>query len=479
MSTPTRAIEINARPLALIFVLVLLAAACAWSVWLQKNLMDKITSMEADIQYQDTQFERIVAIEAAITEQRDILHTALGHVLPVKMPSDWEERLIALEDEASNPESWPTELEQSEEFVNRFAELISELSPLAEANYFPRLAPLRWAAVAFEAMHRKPGIEEALFNLAEQLRAIADAKPAGMDSNLDQLLRERAEERETQAEEQSIDEMLEQARRYLSNPETGQHDSVAPDATINEIYDTLGLYEDHPERKDEIYDVRAKLGHQILIREAREQVNDLSKRWTNAKKLAVDSAPVYETAANMLMSEVTVARITAVLQGFDTSVYDHLSLEIQGAVDENQNKVRRGYQEWALRQIMDFEGTRKEIEDRPREAYDNEDDEGFCQYLPRLICGNWTEEKNREIQEAMISYLLPIDQALLELPVLNRYQREFNAGWERLEEHRAQTCVAIASAAIKNRTMHNFGAHDPDAESAERSELWEREECEQ
>ena len=435
--------------------------------------------MGADIRYQDTQFERIFAIEAAISEQRDILHTALGHVLPVKMPSDWEEHLIALEDEASNPELWPTELEQSEQFVNRLAELISELSPLAEANYFVRLAPLRWSAVAFEAMHRNPGFEETLFGLAEQLRAIADATPAGMDSNLADRLRLRAEERETQAEELIVDEMLELARQYLSNPETGERDSSALDATIDEIYDTLSPYEDHPERKEEINDVRAKLEFQILMRQAREQANDLSERWTTAKELAVDNAPVYETAANMLMGEVTVARITALLQGLDTSVYDPLSLEIQGAVDEIQDKGRRGYQEWALRQIKDFEDTRKEIEDRPREAYDNEDDEGFCQYLPSLICGNWTEEKNREIQEAMILYLLPIDHALLDLPVLNRYQREFNVGWERLEQQSAQTCVAIASAVITKRTMHNFGAHVPNAESAERSELWEAEECNQ
>ena len=43
----------------------------------------------------------------------------------------------------------------------------------------------------------------------------------------------------------------------------------------------------------------------------------------------------------------------------------------------------------------------------------------------------------------MVAYLLPINGALLDLPVLKRYQREFEDGWKRLDGQEEQTKVAI------------------------------------
>ena len=45
----------------------------------------------------------------------------------------------------------------------------------------------------------------------------------------------------------------------------------------------------------------------------------------------------------------------------------------------------------------------------------------------------WSDDRFREVQEAMVTFLLPIDRTLLDLPILKRYQREFDSGWNRLE----------------------------------------------
>ena len=538
---PTKVIEKNVRSFALLSVLTVLAAACVWSVWFQKSVLDKSASMAAEIQEQSRRFDqfavamdaiideqqmqgariqamepgqgeqsaaaldliideqamqgariqavesaaesqraqigRIADIERAVTEQRDILRAALGHVLPMRMSSAWEERLAALENEASNPESWPADTRQSEEFIGELAELISELSPLAEETYFPRLAPLRWTAIGFEAMYRQPGEDETFFSIAEQLRAISDAKPPGMDSNLDQRLQQQADEHENHAQEQAIDEMLQQARRYLDSSKTEAGDA----SPLYEVYDALGIYADHPARKDEIDSARNELENQILTREAGELAGTLRENWNTVKRLGEENAAAYESAATMLLNEILVARSDAALQGIGTSGYDAFAREVEMAVDAIQDRRRRGYQEWALRQVMDFEVARTMIEDRPRGESESDEDDGlFCRLLSERFCGEWTMEKYREIQEAMVTYLLPVDQALLDLPVLNRYRREFQAGWELLAEQPAQTCVAIASAMVRKRTMHDLaalGAHDANRESVEDNALWETENC--
>ena len=147
----------------------------------QDKQIARITLIESELQNQDTLFEKIVDIESAITEQRGILNAALGHVLPVHMPPQWNEQLEELENQLSEPESWPTDASQAKQFVRAVSALVSELTPLAESTYFTRLAPLRWVAVAFDALYREGDLGETAFNRADQLRAIADAKLEGVD----------------------------------------------------------------------------------------------------------------------------------------------------------------------------------------------------------------------------------------------------------------------------------------------------------
>ena len=508
---PTKAVEIGVRPLALILVLILLAAVFAWSVWSQSSLMDRINSIEAALQNQSNRFDDFVAVEKAIIEQRDILNTALGHVLPVKMSSRWENRLQRLENQLSKQEMWPQNANQSALFLRELSALVSELSPLAEANYFPRLAPVRWAAIAFEAMHQAPKPGEGPSYLADQLHAIVGAKPAGIYSDIGNRLLKRAKEHEKLAEKRLIDELIHQAEQYLDIHESSWHDSSRPDRRIGEVYDSLGLYKDHGERKDKINALRSNLEEQMPIREMRAQATALKNRWTKTNELVANNAPAYETATNMLLREVTIARSTAALQGISTSDYDALVVEIQKVVEGIEGSVRRKYQEWALRKLIEFEnalgdieekGDRKEEEiqsdvssdqrsrDKPKEEAKVTSEEGlrekFKGFLNKgerqiekiaksasdILTNDLTADQYQKIQDAMISYLLPIDRALLEFPVLKRYQREFNNGWKHLNGRDEQTCVAIAASLVKKRTLRDFQHNQPEAVLVEGGGLW-------
>ena len=424
-----RVIGLEARPAVLISVLGLLLIAYAWPIWFQYQQFDRITTMEATIQH-----------------QTEILNAALGYVLPVKMSTEWEGRLEALETTVADSNLWPNDASQTEEFIEKLSNLISELSPLSESSYFPRLSLVRWAAVAFDGLHRTPPPDEPLDNIAEQIRAIADAKPAGVVSDLEQRLRQTATDFANRAEEQLFETTVQQARRYLTSEDTTRQDPLAPDSSVAEVYEVLGIYENDSQRGDEIKGLRKKLQHRMAIREAQSQAVELNDQWAKAKTLATSQPTVYEISANILLRDVTAARAVLALQGIQQPIYDNLEGEIRRAVEEMQDKARREYQGWALTQIVRFQKRHNAISHKASEDA----------RILSIDNGGWSDDRYREVKDAMVSYLLPINGALLDLPVLKRYQREFDEGWDRLEGRKEQTSVAKATALTPKRTFGNF-----------------------
>jgi hypothetical protein len=70
--------------------------------------------------------------------------------------------------------------------------------------------------------------------------------------------------------------------------------------------------------------------------------------------------------------------------------------------------------------------------------------------------GGWVETSYQEVREAMLSYLLPIDLMLLDLPVQERYQKAFQNGWKKLDGRQEQTEVAEQTAVIVKRSLRTF-----------------------
>ena len=496
-----RVIELEARPAVLFSVLGLLLIAYAWPIWFQHQQFDRITTMEATIQQQtvilnaalgnalpvkmspewegrleeleatladpnlspknesqaeefieklsqlNQQFDRITTMEATIQQQTVILNAALGNALPVKMSPEWEGRLEELEATLADPNLSPKNESQAEEFIEKLSQLISELSPLSESSYFPRLSLVRWGAVAFHGLHRTPAPDEPLDNLVEQIRAIADAKPEGIVPDLEQRLRDTADDFANRAEEKLIESTIQQARRYLTSEKITGQDSFVPEASIGEVHEILGIYEIDSQRADEIRDLRTQLQHRIAIHEAQSQAAALNDQWAKAKTLATSQATVYETAANLLLREATAARAVLALQGIQEPIYDNLEGEIRRAVEEMQDKARREYQGWGLTQIVRFQKRHKAISDKASEdakiwSKDN---------------GGWSDDRYSEVKDAMVAYLLPINGALLDLPVLKRYQREFEEGWKRLDgQVRRRQSLAKASALNRKANSLQF-----------------------
>ena len=335
----TRVIDLVARPAVLSSVLGLLLIGHAWQIRLQHQQSDQIT-----------------AIEGTIQKQTEILESALGNVLPVKMSQEWERRFEELEAKVATPEQWPTNAAQAEDLMEKLSGLISDLSPLAESTYFPRISLVRWAAVAFEGLHHVPVTDDPLDIVAEQLRTIADARPEGAASDLEQRLRETANDFVNQAVAQRIEEAIKQARTYLTSDETPGKNPFESMVSIDEVYDTLRSYEDDAHLGEEIRELRNKLQRHIAVREAQSQSAALKNQWDNAKNLTNTQPRVYETVANMLFREVSATGAILALQGIQDPIYGELEVELRTAVETIQQDNRLHYQKWAFRAAQEVPG---------------------------------------------------------------------------------------------------------------------------
>ncbi len=509
----------KARPIAWFLVLILVSAACTWLVWIHKGLSDKLTSLETSIQEQGRRLEpitalvdKVAALESAVLGQRGMLDNALGYGVPVEMSDQWNTQLEMLENRLSEQASWPARAEEAAEFLAAVSTLVSELSPLAEATYFARLARLRWSAVAFDALHREYDPEEVLFDQVEQLRAIADAKPEDVDTVLEEALLQRGEKLLLAAEESAHAALVARANRLLDSPDglqgdpatTPHGDSSSAIDKIQDVYDDLGAYLDHDTHHADAEDLREKLGRRLLEYEVRERAAALRVRWSRATELAGIHDDAYEAAARMLLGEVTGARAMTALSGLQTTAYDGLVAEIQVAVDEVQDGFRRAYQKWALKQLFAFEDRREQIksgdalpsEVEPAQA--EKQGTGSWSDVPGLVRREGGEAFDRAkkavdrakdvifgdrssrqaLQNAMVDYLLPVDHLLLDLPVLKRYQRVYDAAWADLKGHDEQTCVAIAATLVPKRALRDVGDAATGSDVGLFEDLRSHEECE-
>ena len=162
---------------------------------------------------------------------------------------------------------------------------------------------------------------------------------------------------------------------------------------------------------------------------------------------------VYEVATRMLLQQVTSAQAALVLEGIETPVYNELEKELRAAVEtidskfeERQAQAMRYYQRWALEEIGAFETAFEEIKKKA-------DGEGSWW---RQDKGGWFDDYYKEVQDAMIKHLLPINVALLDLPVHERYLQTFQTGWNKLDGREDQTSVAVASATTRKRALRDF-----------------------
>ncbi len=434
----------------------------------------------AHYQQLETLSARLDAFESGLQQQQRTLHgqssalkKILDNVSPASMSPEWEGRLKELEDQVSDASRWPKDAGEAGRFLDQASELITGLPARAEPQYLPRLSPVRWAAMAFAGLNDPPAADpslERLDQVADELRALAGAKPDGGTEALVSVLRDRAAELAGEAARRRVTEAVDQAELYLEG-------SPGTATELAALYESLGFYATDPERAGADFDIPAlqkKLYKEMLRRQAVEQAATLRDRWETARKLEHDQPALYEASARTLLQQVVAARVALVLEGVLTPVEDGLEKDLRSAVaaietettrqaEERQARAVRSYQRWTLSKIRKFDDALQRISTKADDA-SSWLDTAKSLVPDRLVSDSAERQKRREyvdagqfreIGQAMIDHLLPVNVALLDLPVHERYQQAFQTGWRKLDGHDDQTNVAKASTVAKKKSLRD------------------------
>ena len=417
-----------------------------------KNLTGQPES--AYVQQIEALSARLNALESVIQQQIPVLQQIRENVTPAEISPQWENQLEQLEIQVASSDKWPKDAGEAGQFFEQTSELVTGLPVWAEAKYLPRLSVVRWAAMSFNSLNHPRDDNQSLDQLeqlVDEMRDLADASPEEGSEDMVRRLREKAEDIADKTTRRRVKEAVEQAIQYVG-------DIPADNTDIANLYEFLELYEkdnDHADVIDvDVSALRKKLYEKIVIRQAGDRASSLRSQWKNVKEMAKDQPQpaVYEVATRTLLQQVMSAQAALVLEGIEAPVYNELQKELRAAVEtidsqaeERQALAMRDYQRWALEKIKVFEDEYQAISEKADEAARalRRDDGGWIDYY-------------KEVQEAMIDHLLPINVSLLDLPVQERYLQAFQTGWKKLDGREDQTSVAVASATTRKKQLRDF-----------------------
>jgi hypothetical protein len=450
----------NFRPIQALNTVALLGVAVG-VIWLAvgqhqitRDLNTVSENLKQQTEAQDKKIsEKLGGISGEINQQTSVMNRALGKVIPVVMPPEWEQHLAGLEAQLKTQANWPKDGAETESYKNRAFELIKSTPAWAEADYLPRITLVRWASVAF--VHLTDAIkDEDMLTTIEDINNLIGAMPKDGPAELQEKLKAKAG---GLAEKQK---QYEQAKAIDSAKEILVDEVKKGDvAEVARVYELLGQYEKTSEKSDKIRSLREQLRTSIINGQAVNSNAALKARWDKIRALKDEQPTIYEVSTQMVLNEIMTARVTLAMEGIKNTPYDGLEREIRSTLNElvkvtakrgedRQAKAVRDYQKWAMKNILEYEA---KLAVTNRQAAEGSQTLGVYTGF-----AGWSDAKYKEVRDAMVTYLLPLNQTVLDAPVQERFQRAFKEGWDILKGREDQTYVAIMSASVEKRPLRDF-----------------------
>lgn len=437
-----------------LLALLALSCACGWSIWMQYQQANEIATYRQQLEVLTS---RLTLVDSAIQQQTAALRRVLGNVFPVEMPSEWENRLKDLEVQVADVSRWPKDTGEAGRFLDQTSELVQGIPIWAEAHYLPRLSSVRWTAMAFISLHPSRDTTASLDHRAEEMRTLADTKPEGGSTELEQRLRKHASVLAGNAEQIRVAAAMEQAQQYLTTNANAGTEPTDAQLDILSVYEFLEAYETHRDLGSNVVTLRKKLHERMMMRQAERQAAMLKTRWSAMQKLQTTQPTVYQASVNMLLGDVMSARVALAIESIEQPIYDELERDLHRAAmavatqtakseEERQARAIRGYQRWALMEIKLFENAFQAVSNKAGEEAS----------IWKYGRGEWRDASYQEVRDRMLTHLLPINFGLLDLPVQERYQRAFQHGWKTLDGRQEQTEVAEQAAVIVKQSLRTF-----------------------
>lgn len=448
--------------------------------------------------------DNIAVMSTHIDQQTAVMNRALGKVIPVVMPPEWENQLSQLEARIKEPDRWPKDATEAQGFLDQASSLVESMPAWAEADYLPRLTPVRWAAVAFVSITR-PRDDAAIPSIIEETNGLVNATPDGGAADLQRKLKEEAQLLSEKMDQSNLAEAIKVGGIYVQNADSSLDDALAD---IANVYDVLGLYEKDGPQTGEVRGLRTQLHKLMVMRQGKQQAASLAERWSIVQTLKNDQPGVFEMSVSMLLQEVATTRVALALESIKQPALDDLETALRRVMnetstqaakreEERQAKAVRDYQRWALGQIMKFESRMsKDSLDKlswngVQRVKDKDGCEGFedlpgladaiklatHKWVPGRFWGGtntytWQDKEYKEasfaselrfkaIRDVFVADLLPVNSVLLDAPVQERYQRVFQSAWKQLDGRDDQTFVAEKTALTVKKTVRDFLENQP------------------
>lgn len=407
------------------------------------------------------------------------------------LPRNAEKSLSRIEDILNNPVQWPQDSPKAESLRQELESVVLDIPPIPFERILPRLTRISWGVESLWLLrtHANPRPED-LEEVQSQISDAVDRRPAREYEPLFRALTAKLADLDTKLPRYRLERLMARARKVLENQE-------APGPVL------AGLEEFQNEQV--VAEVLPRLRSRLLEDVARERLIPLEKNLIASRKIGDDrvrQAALLTIQDGLLRLLVDLGlgdvppkdlqeRANALMKTSDDEIVAIARKEQAASAD----RLRR-YQGWALEQVRYFDSpngwfydtsypvireqlwsfrdaksggpwpllqvfpSAKEIIDQKTSVSHSSMDHGILTADARIqIYAGWErftsldkELAYRATRDGMVRFLLPIQQNLLDPPVLQLYQQAFNKGWQKLEGREDQLYVAKQSATVVKKS---------------------------
>ncbi len=295
-------------------------------------------------------------LEAVQQQQTAVIYAALGKVIPVKMPVEFDAQL-------SDAEKAATRLAMHEHpdrvkvknAISAVATLVRQLPPWAEQNYLPRFNALRWALAA-EYLLATSGKEngqtateasDAAQNLVNQLNSVPNAPKRGITlATLDRLsdqIRSAARAMESRTRLLVYRDARNAALACLAGG------AGSPSAAL----DGLQPWLKDKKRGAQAEFLANKIRPLVAERQAKEIMKELRRAspQLNGSLLAVAAGGAYNQLAGLKISMASLGLASDPVVEADLAKCKAALRQIAAQQAAKRARISRAYQAWAMERI--------------------------------------------------------------------------------------------------------------------------------
>jgi hypothetical protein len=426
--------------------------------------------------------ERISALEKAVDRQSQLLSRSVGD------PVEFGGRLTEIEKDLADQSKWPTTKEGADGFSKRVDTAEQDAPIQLGTQWSVRLARLKWAAAVF-LMHYQPTEEDpaAIRERLDDLRIVSEERPAGIPEELTRWADDKYHALEGAANEK-------QRQVVQSARETDVRKADA--AQIESALLQLQQFDEANDEKNKVAQKKLRVGLiEKLSMQRKESLANQLKRAKQIKNLSLRQTAVtrlYETANAELVDLIlqdddfdpTTSPLQAILSDAEGQLKDFASQQ-----EDRTSRQVREYQRWALGQIVkcdqsSFDAVTTDIKTRfasfktpadvvvwqylaefpevrnllsektgvemPNEKLSIDQQKGVFTAVNTLTGWKYVDDlAYRGVSSAMVKFLAPIDERLLDPPVAQLFQKSFQEAWSKLEGRPEQLSVAQQATKVK------------------------------